>query len=298
MGNIQNLNSLIRISSGNDSGKPDNLFFQKVSSVSGNILTAPSGALGGHPVSCWRYDGFPCGNLSSIPASGEIPTSATIGAMRFSGADNGFERYITQIATIPAGINAVQGGTVILYDRLYHRGLLSATSTAEQVFTSIALTRNTSGRGNFAFFEIAPSDTNNQIAQIGTTQVTATVEYINSQGQTCSSITWIGGTNYREADRVIFLGTSGLYNGIRAVNKLRLGATTGAVTAGGTFNFVIGKPLAIMTMKATTSPGWRDFVTGLPGLPKIDNDACLTFIMFNTTTGLHGFIGMATTVQD
>lgn len=298
MGNIQNLNSLIRRSSGNDSGNPDNIFFQKISSVSGNVSTVPSGAAQGVPVSCWRYDGFPCGNVSSIPASGEIPTSATIGAMRFSGADAGLERYIIQISTIPGAINNIQGGTVILYDRLYHRGLLSATSTAEQVFTSIALTRNTSGRGNFAFLEVAPSDTSNQIAQIGGTSVTATFEYVNSRGQTCSSVTWLGGGNLREADRVIFLGTSGLFNGIRAINKIRLGATTGAVTAGGTFNAVIGRPLAVMTMKTTSYPGWRDFMTGLPGIPKIDNDACLAFIMFTPAAGLHGFFGMATTIQD
>jgi hypothetical protein len=297
MGNIQNLDALLTRSAGNNSGNPDNVFFMKISSVSGNISTAPSGAIAGYPISCWRYDGYPCGNISALPASGEIPTSATIGALRFSGADNGFERYITQIAAMPNGINAIQGGTVILYDRLYHRGLISATSTAEQVFTSISLTRNTTGKGNFAFFEIAPSATSDQVAQIGATQVTATVEYVNSQSQTCSSIIALGGTNYREADRVIFLGTSGPFGGIKAINRVRLSATTGA-SVGGTFNAVIGKPLAIMTMKSTVACGWRDFITGMPGIPKIEDNACLAFIMFTTATGLHGFLGMATTIQD
>lgn len=297
MANIQGLSDLLSRSYGNLSGAPDNIFFFKISSVSGNTGVA-SGAVAGQPLSCWRYDGFPCGNASSIPVSGEIPTNQTIGALKFSDVSAGFDKYIIQFSVAPNLHTAAMGGTVLLYDRLYHRGGISTTDTSVQLFSSVPLTRNVSGIGNFAFLEVAPSATSNQVAWIGTTTVDVSCEYVNSLGQTCSSTTIIGGTNFREADRVVFLGTSGPVGGIRAINKLRLSASTGAVATGSnTVNVVIGKPLAFASMKYGGSASWRDYITGMPGIPEIEPNACLAFIYYSNTTGGHGFLGMATAIQ-
>lgn len=296
MASLQNLDDLLNRSYGNASGAPDNIFFFKINSVSGSVAAA-SGSVAGQPLSCWRYDGFPCGNASAITTTGETPTSATVGALRFSQVSAGFEKYIIQLGLTQNYNTATIAGTVILYDRLYHVGGISTTSTAVQTLTSVPLTRNTSGKGNFAFFEVGPSSTGNN-PWIGTTLVDASCEYVNSLGQTCSSVTTIGGTNLREADRVVFLGTSGPAGGFRAINKVRLSATTGAVAIGSnTVNLVIGQPLAIATLKFGGSAIWRDFITGLPGIPKIDPNACLAFIFYTNSTSSHGFMGLMTAIQ-
>jgi len=298
MGSINNLDDLLSRSYGNLSGAPDNIFFFKISSVSGNTAAA-SGAVAGQPLSCWRYDGFPCGNFSAAPTAGETLDSATIGALRFGSVSSGFEKYLIQFSVAQNFHTTGVPGTVLLYDRLCHIGGISTTSTAIQTLPSVTLTRNTSGKGNFAFLEIAPSSNTNMTALIGTTAVNVSCEYVNSLGQTCSSVSYIGGTGRREADRVIFLGTSGPVGGVRAINKIVMGANTGLITGGSNVvNAVIGRPLAIASFSRAGGSGWRDFITGMPGIPKIDENACLCFIFYPNSAAAHGFLGMGTAIQD
>jgi hypothetical protein len=39
-----------------------------------------------------------------------------------------------------------------------------------------------------------------------------------------------------------------------------------------------------MPVHTGANPGWRDFATGMPGLPEIQTDACLAFAMLTNGT--------------
>jgi hypothetical protein len=158
-----------------------------------------------------------------------------------------------------------------VYDRLLHVSGLSAGSTSDQTVQGTtptpALTRNTGGVGNIAFYEI--------YSQIGTTGTTLTMTYTNSAGTTGRTTTInIGATNFREATRMIPIPLAAGDKGIQAIDKVKLTAVTGAA---GDFGITIARPIAYIPIGAAAAPGFRDFTTGLPGLPKIDTNSCLAF---------------------
>jgi hypothetical protein len=80
--------------------------------------------------------------------------------------------------------------------------------------------------------------------------------------------------------------------GVKAVKTVTLAATTGTA---GNFGVVIGHPLAYIGIGTAGVGGWRDFVTGMPGIPEILTDACLAFLWIpQSTTAPELFGGFAT----
>jgi hypothetical protein len=62
---------------------------------------------------------------------------------------------------------------------------------------------------------------------------------------------------------------------MRAVEKVRLTASTGTA---GDFGITIAQPLAWIPVGSAGTAGWRDYTTGLPGIPVINPDACLALM--------------------
>jgi hypothetical protein len=60
--------------------------------------------------------------------------------------------------------------------------------------------------------------------------------------------------------------------GLQSVQSVQLTATTGTA---GNFGITIAQPLAWLPVGSGGTPSWRDYTTGLPGLPTIDPNACL-----------------------
>jgi hypothetical protein len=280
MANIQDLSDLINRSSGGASGAPESIFFYKVARVGGAAAAAPAA---GRTHSLWRYDGFPAGG--STPGAAEIPTKDTAGAIPFTNASAGFEKWMTQIAS--TGLNA---GTLILYDRIFQEGGFNATATGDQTVQgdppSPAITRNVSGVGNIMFAEIGTI--------IGTTSVNLSAEYVDDLGNTASSTVNIGATGFREANLARIIPFAAGDRGVRAVKKIRLSGTTGTA---GAFSIVIGKPIAWIPIGVAGGAGWRDYSTGLPTIPKIEDDACLAFLWVSSTTTAPEIFGALSMIQ-
>lgn len=259
MAALTDLSDLINRQSGGNNGNPDNLFFYKVPRVGGATAVSP---VINRDHSLWQYEGMPSGGAT--PTIAQIPTRTTIGAMPFTAPIASQEKFL-----ISAGITSTVAGIYVLYDRLFHIGGLNAAITTDQpIQGSTALTRNTEGIGNIAFYEI--------YSQIGTTSATLTMTYTNQSGVAgqVSTIN-IGGTGFREATRMQRIPLASGDTGIRVIEKIALSASTGTA---GNFGITLVQPISWQSMSSPGVMGWRDYTTGLPGIPSIHPNACLSYI--------------------
>ena len=238
--------------------------------MAGAAATAP---IAGRAASLWTYDGQPA--AGATPTTAAICDNTTNGGLKQADPGGGRQKFLYS-----AWATGLVAGTLVLYDRILHIGGLSGTTTtAQNVQTSTpspALTRHTDGLGNIAFIEI--------YTIIGTTATTVTMNYVDQDGNTgvTSPAVPIGGTGFREVTRAIFLPLASGDTGIQAVESVDLLATTGTA---GNFGVTIGHPIAYVGIGTPGGAGWRDFSTGLPGIPEIETDACLAFLWLpNTTT--------------
>lgn len=264
MAAITDLSDLINRSTGGNNGTPQNVFFYKAPRIGGVAATAP---IAGRMASLWRYDGNPSGGAT--PTTVVAPTNATQGALPFTNAGGSRESWMTQAFAMG---NAF--GTYILYDRLLQIGGLSGIVTTAQTVGG-TLTRNTTGTGNFAFVEIN--------TQIGTTVSSVTMTYTDQSGNTgnVSTAVQLGGTGFRDATRAIMLSLAAGDTGIQAVDSITLSASTGTA---GDIGVVVGKPIAYIVVGQSGAAGWRDFVTGLPSIPKIEASSCLSLLFMSGGT--------------
>jgi hypothetical protein len=281
MAAITDISDLINRQSGGNSGTPQNLFYYKVPRVAGVAATAP---IAGRGCSLWTYDGMPAGG--AVPTSAAIPDRTTTGALPFVAATGGRDLHL-----IGASVTPLTAGVYLLYDRLFHRGGLSGTSTADQTVqgspASPALTRNTGGAGNMAWYEI--------YTVIGTTGTTLTMTYTNQAGTGSQTSTInIGATGFREVTRAQRIPLAAGDTGIQAIEKVKLTASTATA---GDFGITIAQPLAWIPVGAAGTAGWRDYTTGLPGIPVINPDACLALMFLPAAATAPEIWGCFATVE-
>lgn len=281
MAAITDLSDLINRQTGGNSGTPENIFFHKVPRVAGVAATAP---IAGRGCSLWEYDGMPA--KGAIPTSAAIPDRTTQGAIPFTAPGGSRDKNL-----IGASIAPLTAGVYLLYDRLFHIGGLSGTSTAAQTIqgspASPALTRNTGGAGNMAFYEI--------YTVIGTTGTTLTMTYTNQAGTGSRTSTInIGATSFREVTRMQRIPLAAGDFGIQSIQQIQLTATTGTL---GNFGITIAQPLAWIPVGAAGTMGWRDYTTGLPGIPVIDPDACLSLMFIPAAATAPELFGSLATIE-
>ena len=280
MAAITDLSDLINRQSGGNSGTPNNLFFHKVARVAGVAATAP---VIGRGCSLWTYDGMPAGG--AVPTAAAIPDRSTQGALPFLVATGGRDTHL-----IGASVTPLTAGVYLLYDRLMHIGGLSGTSTADQTVQgstpSPAITRNTGGAGNVAWYEI--------YTIIGVTSTTLTMSYTDQAGNAATSTINIGATGFREVTRAQRIPLAAGDTGIRAIEKVALTATTGTA---GNFGITIAQPLAWLPVGAAGTAGWRDYTTGLPGIPVIDPNACLALMFIPAAATAPELWGCLATIE-
>lgn len=260
MGNITDLSAIINRLTGGNSGTPQHPFFFFDSRVQ---AAAAAPTVYGQFTSLWRYNKSNGAN-AAVPTTVAAPTRSTLGALGQANPSGGrqlwclgFEGAITQ------------GCVIQMYDRLLHIGGLDATSTSAQTVGG-TLTRNTGGVGNEIWLEV--------YTQIGATGTTATVSYTNQAG-TASRTTQaavIGGTGYREESRIIKMALQDGDTGVQSVQSVTLAAST---TTAGNFGVTVAKPIGMGMCETAGGAFFRDFVSGLPSIPEIDTDACISFAL-------------------
>jgi hypothetical protein len=283
MAAITDLSDSVNRLTGGNSGAPESIFFHKVARVSGAVATAP---IAGRAASLWTYDGYPAGG--AVPTSADIPTLSTQGAIPFTAPNGNYEKFMLSV-----GIAPNVGGVFLLYDRLFHIGGLSGSlntaQTVQGTTPTPALTRNTGGVGNFAFYEI--------YSLIGMTAATLTMTYTNQNGTTGQTSTInIGTTGFREITRAQRIPLAAGDSGLRAVASVQLSGLSGTGTAGN-FGITIAQPIAWIPVGAGGAGGWRDYTTGLPGIPSINPDACLSLLFIPSAATAPELWGAATFIE-
>ena len=281
MAAITDLSDLINRQSGGNNGTPENIFFHKVPRVSGVAATAP---IAGRGCSLWQYDGMP--GTGGTPSSAAIPDRTTNGAIPFTAPGGSRDKHLIGASIVP-----IIAGVFLLYDRLFHIGGLSGTSTSAQTVqgspASPALTRNTGGAGNIAFYEI--------YTQIGTTSTTLTMTYTNQAGTGSRTSTInIGATNFREVTRMQRIPLAAGDSGIQSIQTIQLTAST---TTAGNFGITIAQPLAWIPVGSAGTMGWRDYTTGLPGIPVINTNACLSLMFIPQAATATELFGSLATIE-
>ena len=281
MAAITDLSDLINRQTGGNNGTPENIFFHKVPRVAGVAATAP---IAGRGCSLWQYDGMPAGG--AVPTSAAIPSRTTQGAISFTAPGGSRDKHL-----IGASIAPLTAGVYLLYDRLMHIGGLNATLTTSQAVQgaspSPVITRNTGGAGNIAFYEI--------YTIIGTTSTTLTMTYVNQAGTGSRTSTInIGATGFREVTRMQRIPLAAGDSGIQAINSIQLSGTTGTA---GDFGITLAQPLAWIPVGAGGTMGWRDYTTGLPGIPVIDPDACLSLMFIPAAATAPELFGSLATIE-
>lgn len=266
MAAFNDLSEVINRMTGGNSGTPENLFIAIDNRIDN---AAASATVAGKWTSLWRYNKSR-GGSGAVPGSAAVPDNTTRGGLLQADAGGGREKWL-----LGQGCISNASGALMLYDRLLHNGGLSATLTSAQTVGG-TLTRNTGGQGNQIWAEI--------YTQIGTSATTITASYTNQDGvsgRTTKPVAF-GGTGNREAERLISLPLQDGDTGVQAVATATLAGST--VTAGG-FGITVMKPLGIGIISGVALGYWRDYLAGLPGLPKIDTDACLSLAFFANSTG-------------
>lgn len=210
------------------------------------------------------------------PTSAVVPTRTTTGALDIQNA-------AADLGLVAARLNLMNPGAYLLCDLLSHQGGLSGTVTTAQTtnLPTAALTRYTSGVGVMCMLTI--------MTQIGTTATTATVSYTNTtptSGRT-SPLVVFGGTGFREVRRSILIPNQSGDNGFTSVESVTVAVTTGTA---GNFGVTLFKPLAMIIADEQHGVSAVDLISGRlsPGLPQIEDNACLFLLGMSQSTNISG----------
>lgn len=228
--------------------------------------------------SLWLAGGFPAAGAAQGSVNGAIPTKTTVGALNFTSAGASEETFLAQLGFVGA-----TAGTIFVYDRLWHNSALNGTLATAQTFTQPALTRHTDGIGVEIWLE--------WYTATGSTAVTATVSYTNSDGVSGRTGTCSIAASPVAGQMMMVLLQAG-DKGVLSVQSVTLSATTG--TAG---NFGVTlikrKALAPMPVANIAQPPMDFAALGLPG---IQDNACLAFGVQCTATNTGQINGLASII--
>lgn len=236
--------------------------------------------------SLWRATGTPA--QGATPGAAAICTDALTGSLGPVPTPAGGQRNAALRAAMASGS---AGPLVVLVDRLAHMGGLSGTTaspTAQTVNVDITSLAGTRCRTNYAdvtwWLEI--------YADVGTTAVTATVNYTDANGDARTTTLSFGGASPLNQDSRIFpiIPAAATPLPIRSVQSVTLSAST--LTAG-SFGVTATRELSPLALPAVAN--YADLYDWARlGAPTVHEDACLAFIMLCTTTATGALTGSVT----
>ena len=220
--------------------------------------------------SLWTAAGLPAAGANPGSLAMVIPTSATAGALRFVNPATGLS-YISKISSSQQTI-----GTLILYDRIAHSSGLNGTLITAQAVNGAALTRHTTGEDVELFLEV--------YAATGATASSVTISYTNSAGVAGRTTPAVAMQVTPVAGQMLPIPLQSGDTGIRSVQSVTLSASTATA---GNFGITLVKRIAeIPITVAGTGVVLDPFALGFP---KIEDNACLSFMVVTSTTST-GFI--------
>lgn len=222
----------------------------------------------------WGFAFGPSATLGPTPTASVALSDTSEHALNYTAPN--FSPRVTRLIGADIGPGALAAVSYIMIDRLCHSGGLSGTDIAAQTtnLPTAALPRFTSGEGVQIGLRIWTA--------IGTTASSVTVSYTNQSnvsGRTTPAVQ-IGGANFREAGRVLVLPLQAGDTGVRSVESVTLGATTGTA---GDFGVMLFRPLAAVSHSAIFAMGVHNEVgSGMFGCFPDISSACLSALLVAT----------------
>ena len=229
--------------------------------------------------SLWTDGGLPTAGVAPATTTVSIPTSATVGALTYVNPTGGALTYISKWSNTQQNV-----GVLILYDRLAHSALLNGTLATAQTVGGTAITRYTTGDDIELFLECYTAT--------GATQVNVTCSYTNQSGtagRTSVSTPFLASP---VAGQMLPIPLQSGDTGVRSVESVTLSASTGTA---GSFGVTLMKRLGESPV-ATASCGIVLDPFAL-GLPQIQDNACLSFMMLCSITSTGFVTGTINLVQ-
>ncbi len=225
--------------------------------------------------SYWGVAGWPAAGADpSSGLNGDIPTSATTGAIPFNDAGAGNSLYVARaLATLTGGAFGA-GMAVYVYDRLWQNSGISATSTSSQAITSTALTRpDANGNNAELWYQV--------YAAMGSGTPSVTVTYTNPAGTGSRST---GGLAMTASQVVGRTGPFPLQSGDNGVKSIQAWIANASFVSG-TIGLVIRRQLTMVPASMFRTAGSFGAVDNVGcGLTKVPNGACLELIGFPSTS--------------
>ena len=246
----------------------------------------------GRTYSTWKCAGGDPGAAANPGATAVAHTSANAGAFWENGTTMRNSSGVARIVRIACQFaNTPGAGLFQVCDRISSISGFSGITTGSITCNTVAPSRYASGaesRGIMAAVEI--------YTVIGTTaDVVSMNSYTNSDGTTTrvGLSTTIGGTGFREIQRLIQLPLQSGDLGVRSVETISRTATTGTA---GDFGVTVYKPLLTIPIHGLGPATTEEEMEGMGFvLPQIVSGACLfgVLIAASTSTGIiHGEISL------
>lgn len=233
-------------------------------------------------LSAWSLASVPPAGATPVSGvTGDVPTSATTGAIPFVNPAAG-NTYLArlQAKTLSTTITA---DTWSIYDRLWHNSGISSTLTTSQSIVSVALTRpDALGTAAEAWYQV--------YATMGAGTPVVTLTYTNQAGTAGKTATTVTLTTTMATNRTGQFQLASGDTGVRAIAAWQANATF----TSGTIGLVIRRHVA--TMKVV--PDLESYIDAVSlGMPRVYDNACLETIYRTHQNQTPNLTGSITLIQ-
>lgn len=231
--------------------------------------------------SLWNVGAFPAaGGAPAARPGGAVPTNATTGSLEQvdpGGADT------LHLLTIQSQGNSAPN-TLVMYDRTFHAGSISHTTTSGQTVTGVP-TRyaTTTSPGVFAFLETT--------AALGATAQTITMTYTDQDGNAAQAAPALAIVASAVINRIphspYFIPYTAGDTGIRTITNLAFSAANTI----GTSNIVMGRRYCLIPQPVANSMVVLDGINSAFNFKEVLAGACIAFLEIKGVSSATSYTG-------
>jgi hypothetical protein len=261
-----------------------------------NKITGAAAYTAGRWYDMSQLNGTPVANSwSGTVLEAQVPNESSGFGLYHGGNVSPDTKHLMNIGAYSSVGTAVPSVLMLVDMCLYYPGISMATNSVQSLTNTNTLTRYTSGAGLRAALVIQTT--------AGGTAHNINISYTNQAGTAGRTLpVTVAGTASAITPHITHSGTAannyGPFlplasgdTGIRSVQSLTLSSSSTAGTAA----LVLYKPLATLPITTASVASERDLMNQLPSLPKIEDGACLTWLLFTgaATAANSNFYGYA-----
>lgn len=246
-----------------------------------NKITGAAAYAAGRWYNTFTLAGNPsAGSYTGTALAATQLSDATSGAWYHGGNVSTDTKHLLNLEAVTAVATGVPSWLVLVDLLLYYPQINMNSATAQTLTNGATLPRYTSGAGVMAFLEITTTAgaTAHNISMSYTNQASTAGRALSTTVScTASAIPpHITHSGTAAANFGPFLPLAAGDQGIQSVQSVTISAASGAGQAA----LVLCKPLAKIPLTTVSVAGGRDFLFNMPSLPRIQDGACLGFLIF------------------